>query len=196
MDKALQWQASSLGVALRAKFDLCKVGDETFFFSASAEIEGTPDAIGTWAQKIAAVQMPTPRDMVEVWLAELSVSAKKRQEDGFSDALRIEVYSRELAKYPADVVKEALATRRWKFWPALSEVQEICDVMCRTRAVYAAAAARGPAPEPKQYRAATEAERARAQALVDELFPRQSPEARKAAVDEAMRGNCMTGEPE
>lgn len=175
---------------------MCKVNDETFFFASGAEVSGPADAIGTWAQKIAAVQTPTPRDMVEIWLAELSVSAKKRQEDGFSDALRIEVYSRELARYPADVVKEALAPRRWKFWPALSEVQEICDAMCRTRAVYAAAAARGPAPQPAPARQATEAEKARVQALVDELFPSKSPEARKAAVDEAMRGNCMTGEAE
>jgi hypothetical protein len=171
VDKALQWQASSLGVALKAKFDLCKVNDETFFFAASAEVSGPADAIAAWAQKVSAVQTPAPRDMVEVWLAELSVSAKKRQEDGFSDALRIEVYSRDLAKYPADVVKEALAPRRWKFWPALSEVQDICDAMIRTRSVYAAAAARGPAPQPETRRAATDAEKARVQALVDELFP-------------------------
>ena len=31
-------------------------------------------------------------------------------------------------------------------------------------------------------------------ALVDELFPMRSPEMRAAAVDEALKGNCMVGE--
>lgn len=194
VDKALQSQASSLGVSLSAKFDICAVNGETFLYARAAEATGPADALTAWGDKIAAVRTPAPREMVEIWLAELSVSAKKRQEDGFSDVLRVEVYASDLARYPADVVKEALSPRRWKFWPALSEVQEICDAMCRTRAVYAAAAARGPGPQPAPRRPATEEERARVQALVDELFPSQSPEARQAAVAEVMKGNCMTGE--
>jgi len=57
-----------------------------------------------------------------------------------------------------------------------------------------AALERGPAPPEPIRRPATDEERARVKALVDELFPMRSPEMRAAAVDEALKGNCMVGE--
>ena len=52
-----------------------------------------------------------------------------------------------------------------------------------------------PDPEPKR-RPPTDEERARIQAMVDQMFPRQSPADRKAAVDIALQGDCMVGDPE
>ena len=140
-------------------------------------------------------QTPAPKEQIEMWLAELSVTVAKRQDDHFADALRLEVYSSRLCQFPADVAKTAILETRWKFWPTWAEMEEVCDRAASIRRHMAAAIKRGPQQPEKEWRHATPEERARIQALVDELFPKRTPEERAQAVDAATSGLCMFDTP-
>ena len=69
---------------------------------------------------------PPPQREMEAWLAELSVITAKRADDEFTEQLRLKAYSERLADYPADVVREVLLKRTWRFWPAWAGLEEVC----------------------------------------------------------------------
>lgn len=133
---------------------------------------------------------------IERWLAELSVTVARRADDAAADELRVSVYSSRLTRFPADVVRTVLIETAYTFWPTWEEVEKRCKALTGPRAQMIAALERGPRPEERGYRAPTADEKARIQAMVDEMFPSQSPEDRKDAVDYAMRGVCMHDMPE
>jgi hypothetical protein len=142
-------------------------------------------------------QTPAPKRQVERWLAELSVLSAKRQDDGFSEALRLEAYATRLCQYPADIARNAVLGHSWKFWPTWSELEQVCENLASVRRSMAASLRRRSEPQPQDpgWRQATAEERQRAQELIDRLFPSRSFEERKAAVDEAMKGYCMRDTP-
>jgi hypothetical protein len=131
-------------------------------FSSGAKVTIAPDArIAEALDAIRTAMTPAPQDVILAWLAELSVRTRRREHDAFDDALTVEVYSRELGRYPADVVKTALK-HRWRFWPALDdELIPLCDRLTRGRKRALALAAEGYQPTPPAPRRLT-AERAAA----------------------------------
>lgn len=152
---------------------------------------------GTEAARIAALSdlvkllQPAPIREIEMWLAELSVLTAGRGEDGLNAELLLTAYSSRLAQYPADVAKHALLGRRWKWFPAWSEVENICETMAAPRRHMVAALQKPQADEEPRRREPTQEERERVQEMVDSLFPMRSPEMRKAAVNVALSGKCM-----
>lgn len=134
---------------------------------------------------------PAPIRQIEGWLAELSVIVARAKDDAFADELRVSVYSSRLSRFPADVVRTVLLQDTYKFWPTWDELEKRCKALTGPRVQMIAAMERGPEPVEPPRRPATQDERDRIQALVDEMFPARSQEMRTAAVDEALKGNCM-----
>lgn len=80
----------------------------------------------------AALTAPT-RDQVEMWLVELSVITARKVDAAETEELRVTAYASRLADYPADVVREALVVRTWKFFPTWAELQEMCEKLVAPR---------------------------------------------------------------
>jgi len=200
MDKAAVSRASQHGVGLRVRYEYRYPegpnGERmpSYAVAVGCEIDGTPDGANAALADLRNFMTPAPIREIEAWLAELSVIVARRQGDEFSDELRLVAYSSRLARYPADVARKVTIGTPYKFWPTWSEMEKQADAMTGARRSMIAALERGPAPPEPVRRPATDEERARVQALVDEMFPSRDPEMRKAAVDEALRGNCMRGE--
>lgn len=202
MDSAAVSRASQHGVGLKVRYELRFPSGPngeylpSYAVAVGCDIGGNPEGVALALADLRNFMTPAPVRSIEGWLAELSVIVARGKDDEFGDELRLSAYSGRLARYPADVVRSVLLEARYKFWPTWEELAKRCDALTSPRANMIAALERGmPEPE-KARRAATEAEKARVQTLVDELFPSQSAEMRKAAVDEMMKGNCMTGAPD
>lgn len=134
---------------------------------------------------------PAPVRHIEGWLVELSAITAGRGRDGFDAEVMLSAYSARLSQYPADVVRHVLLKQAWKWFPTWAELEKLCNAMTGPRKhIIRALEQPPPAPEPVR-REPTAEEKARVQALVDELFPMRSPEMRKAAVEEAMKGRCI-----
>ena len=199
MDNAAVSRASQHGVGLKVRYELRfpsgPNGESmpSYAVAVGCDVSGNQDGVALALADLKNFMTPAPVRNIEGWLAELSVIVARGKDDEFGDELRLSAYSGRLARYPADVVRAVLLDARYKFWPTWEELAKRCDALTSPRANMIASLERGiPEPEPIR-RAATEAEKARVQALVDELFPSKSAEERKAAVDEVMNGDCMTG---
>ena len=197
MDSAAVSRASQHGVTLkvsksgRATYD--EKGNRTGFitFADGCDVDGPPEARGMALADLEKFNTPAPTRMIEGWLAELSVIVARRGDDEFGDELRLSAYASRLARYPADISRRAILGERWKFWPTWYELENVCERLHSPRMRMMAALRRGPASQEPERRPATEDERARIQELVDQLFPNEAPDMRKAAVDEALKGDCM-----
>lgn len=199
MDKAAVSRASQHNVGLTVRYEgrypSGPNGESlpSYQVAVDCHVEGSEDDRRAALADLRNFDTPAPIREIEAWLAELSVISASRQREGMESALMLEAYASRLATYPADVVRYALLTKSWKWWPTWDELKSVCDAKAGPRR-HMIAALQKPAPDPEpQRRAATQAERDRMQALVDEMFSNKSPEMRKAAVDEAMKGYCMTG---
>lgn len=100
---------------------------------------------------IAAAMQPAQQRDVLAWLAGLrSITAHKQVADA-DMALATRLYVERLSIYPADVVQQVLLSERWKFWPALAELEERCDELVAPRERLARYVQQGyftvPAPE-------------------------------------------------
>jgi hypothetical protein len=198
MDAAAVSRASSHGVGLAVKYEWRfpsgPNGERMPSYQVAVSCEVSPN--GNHDAALADLRnfmTPAPIRQIEGWLAELSVIVARRADDEFADELRVSVYSSRLSRFPADVVRHVLLSDTYKFWPTWEELEKRCKAMTGPRAQMIAALERGPKPPEPERRKPTEAERERIQALIDEMFPSQSAEDRKAAVDIALRGNCMEG---
>jgi len=198
MDAAAVSRASSHNVSLTVKsrfmFPVGENGERlpSYEIATGCEVSGTPEDIRAALADLRNFETPAPRRQIEMWLAELSVMVAKRQEDEFSEQLRVEAYASRLSQYPADVVRTVICEGTFKFWPTWDELKRKCDALASPRRSMIAALAsyREPEPEP-QRRAATDEEKARIAALVNEMFPAVSREWKERAVNEATSGNCM-----
>jgi len=136
---------------------------------------------------------PAPMRKVEEWIARLSVVSAKRKDDAFSEELRVLEYSSRLSRYPADIVRHVLLERSYKFFPTWDELQKVCDAMTSPRRHMIAALERGPERK-EERRPPTDDERQRINDYIKELFPDADSAMREAAVNEALKGDCMIGE--
>ena len=101
-----------------------------------------------------------PAEMIEGWLAELSVITAKRNDDDFAETLRIGAYVSRLQRYPADILRDVLLNRTHKFFPTWADLEPDLERMTRDRhaVIYALERQSNP-PEPVDPRCS--AERAR-----------------------------------
>lgn len=199
MDKAAVSRASQHGVGLQVRYEWRfpsgPNGESLPSYQVAVACEASP--AGNHAGALADLRnflTPAPAREIEAWLAELSVVVAKRRDDPFDEGLRLEAYASRLRQYPADVARSALFKKPgWMFWPTWSELEKVCDTLVAPRNRMIFALENPPTPDPVR-RPATETERARVQALVDEMFPSVSQEWRDKAVGDALKGDCMAGE--
>lgn len=199
MDKAAVSRASSHNVGLMVRYEGCYPIGPNGEHLPSYRVAVACAVHGIEANRQAALadlmnfQAAAPIRAIEDWLAELSVISASRQREGTESALMLEAYTSRLTAYPADVVREALLGKPWKWWPTWDELRTYCEAKAGPRR-HMIAALQQPEPDAEPVRrAATQEERDRVQTLVNEMFPNESSVMRRAAVREAVKGNCMTG---
>lgn len=192
MDKAAVSRASQHGVELQiryeGRFPSCPNGERisSYLVAVGCEIGGNIDNALAAADDLRKFNTPAPIREIEGWLAELSVISAKRQDDGFTEGLRLTAYASRLSQYPADVARHCVLVRTWKFWPTWDELKSACDAMAGPRNHMIYALENPPAPEPVT-RPPTQGERDRIQVLVDDMFPNIPKEQRAKAVEEVTK---------
>ena len=199
MDKAAVSRALSHGVALTVRYDSRYPsgpnGERLPSYDVAVGCEVSGCNIEAALSDLRNFLTPAPIRQIEGWLAELSVIVAKRADDEFAEELRVTAYASRLSRYPADVVRSVLLKNTYRFFPTWDELEKRCEALTSPRLHMIAALERGPAPPEPIRRPPTDEERARIKALIDEMFPMRSQEMRDAAVDEALKGDCMAGEP-
>lgn len=88
---------------------------------------GDTAAILAFAEDAQRFAAPASQQMIEAWLAELSVITAKRNDDDMTEQLRLRAYTERLLPYPADIVRHALLVVTWKFWPTWDDLKRYCD---------------------------------------------------------------------
>lgn len=195
MDKAAVLRASQHGVGLRVRYEgrfpSGPNGERLPSYTVAVACEVSPQ--GDHAAALADLRnflTPAPIREIEGWLAVLSVTVAKRRDDAFAEELRLTTYAYRLGRYPADVVR-AVTHATYGFWPTWAEMEKRCEALTGPRRQMIAALERGPEPPEPQRRPATQEERDRITALIDEMFPARDLDERKRAVDIAIAGNCI-----
>ena len=155
VDRAAVSQALRRGVTLDVVRDFKierdangnKVG--TYTPIKAVKVRGDAEARAVVKLEMERLMVAAPEENLEAWLAELSVITSRRQDDEFTETLRLTAYAKRLGKYPADVARAALLEHPWKFWPAWVELEKICDreVACRKAMIAALEWDDEPAPE-------------------------------------------------
>jgi len=197
MDKAAVSRASSHGVGLKVRYEgRYPVGPNgerlpSYDVAVSCDVDGSPEDAQRALDDLRNFMAPAPMLKIEEWIARLSVVTAKRRDDEFSEELRVMEYASRLSRYPADVVRSVLLQGTYKFFPTWDELEKRCEAMTSPRKHMISALERGPQEPERERRQPTQEERDRVQALVDEMFPQKSPEMRKAAVNEALKGECF-----
>ena len=130
MDKAAVSRASQHGVGLRVRYE-CRFpsgpnGEHlpSYMVAVACEVSPSGDHDAALAD-LRNFMTPAPMREIEAWLAVLSVTVAKRQEDEFTEELRLTAYASRLARYPADVVK-TVTGQTFKFWPTWEEIEKRC----------------------------------------------------------------------
>jgi hypothetical protein len=78
---------------------------------------------------------PAPVEMIEEWLARLSVKTARRKDSAHGDELALSVYTDHLRDYPGDVVREVLSSYRGTWFPTWGELAERLDELTEVRAM-------------------------------------------------------------
>jgi len=199
MDKAAVSRALSHGVELKVRYEnrypSGPNGERLPAYSVAVGCEIVGGNVEAALADLRNFLTPAPTRQIEGWLAELSVIVAKRADDEFAEELRVTAYASRLSRYPADVVRSVLLKNTYRFFPTWDELEKRCEALTSPRRHMIAALERGPAPPEPIRRPPTDEERARIKAIIDEMFPMRSQEMRDAAVDEALKGDCMVGEP-
>lgn len=97
-----------------------------------AEAEAQADLEAAIA-KLDTALTPATREMIEMWLVELSVISARRVDAPETEELRVAAYTSRLAGYPADVARAALLAQPWRFFPTWAELQEVCEALVTPR---------------------------------------------------------------
>ncbi len=139
VDKAAVSRASQHGVTLTVDYAFRFPKDErgnslpVVMTVRGCSVGGADNSRALALADLQKLQEPAPVRAVEAWLAELSVITAKRADDEFSETLRLEAYASRLRRYPADVAREALLGRTWKFWPSWAELEQVCENLSAPR---------------------------------------------------------------
>jgi len=197
MDRAAVSRASSHGVTLGVKYEgRYPTGPNgeclpSYEVAASCEIHGTDAQRQAAKRDVEKFLTPAPVRAIEAWLAELSVITAGRGREGFDAELMVTAYAARLAQFPADVVREALLGRAWKWFPTWAELEVICKAKASPRRHMLAALSQPEPDHEPQRRQPTAEERERIAALVAEQFPHAPRKWGNRAVAEVTSGDCM-----
>ncbi|WP_114966098.1 hypothetical protein [Alkalilacustris brevis] len=80
---------------------------------------------------------PAPQRQIAQWLAALRLITAHRESDPAEAGAAIKIYVQRLAEWPADCVHEAILHRRWRFFPALAELEDACQELAAPRKLLA-----------------------------------------------------------
>ena len=132
VDQAAVSQALSHGVKLDVQYKMTfpkdpETGESLGVYEVVSNVEATGGNAAAALADIEKLMVPAPTAQLERLIAELSVITAKRQDDEFTEALRVTAYARRLADYPADVVTDVLTNWRGKFFPTFEELRRVCD---------------------------------------------------------------------
>lgn len=107
------------------------------------------DDLAVGREMVAASLAPAAASVIKAELARLRASTKSRAEDDIDVAMGFQVRAEECAKYPADVVRDALRRlgRSETFYPSLSALLEALQRSARRRVSLRDALARAPESE-------------------------------------------------
>lgn len=140
VNNSLASLAQQCGVSLRVSRDMEAKYDKTGVFlgyepngETLAIVNGTPEAVEAMLDRIDGAFAPADDGQIAVWLAELDVIAPSRAQSAANDDLRLQAYVSRLRGYPADIAREALLGRAWRFFPSWAEVKEACDELVKHR---------------------------------------------------------------
>jgi len=158
-DQALRSLASSQGVnltsgvALKSRYD----GNGAFIGSdivpEPIRANGSPEGLAVVAEKIRSTMRPASQEKIEQWIAELSVIKPPRKSDGMTLELLLAAYTKRLAGFPADMVREVLIVRTWQFFPTWFELDAVWNAMLSARrAMLSACEVSIPRPPPEPER--------------------------------------------
>lgn len=163
---------AELTVRYETRFPQGPNGERLGFYQVATgcSVDGDPEARESALAEIRKFLTPAPQREIEAWLAELSVIVAKRQGDEFEESLRVAAYASRLAAYPADVAREALLGRTWKFWPCWEELSKVCNQLASPRKHMELALGKPPAPRDEERRPRTEEERERQRAMIADLL--------------------------
>jgi hypothetical protein len=101
--------------------------------------KGDPDALLRVAESIRKTMRPASQDQIEAWVAELWVITAHAKSDEMTLELMLKAYTKRLSEYPADIVREVLLVRVWKFFPTWADLAEALDAMIADRRAMLAA---------------------------------------------------------
>lgn len=79
--------------------------------------------------------LPAPVELIEDWLARVSVKTARRKDSAHGDELALSVYTNHLRAYPADVVRHVLANYRGTWFPTWGELADQLDELTEVRAM-------------------------------------------------------------
>jgi hypothetical protein len=115
--------SAGLGVQLDPSFDDWRVVNN----NPPAEVRAAA------VDELERFMTPAPGRVTQLWLVELSLITSRRADDVETETLRLTAYSDRLGAYPADVVREALLVRAWRWWPSWAELREVCEELVSPR---------------------------------------------------------------
>lgn len=136
--------------------------------AVGCEVSGPLEAREENAQRVERALTPAVPRRIEEWLAELSVLVPRRQNDEFTERLTLAAYSSRLAGYPADVVREALLGRIWRFWPSWHELHQVCEDLAAPRRQMLAGLRQRPAEGAPEAEPRKQVSREEAQRILEE----------------------------
>lgn len=192
-DKAAVSRARSHGVTLEVEYrGMYPENAPSYTLAIGCSVNGAEEQRNAALADLRNFQEPAPIRVIEGWLAELSVLTAGRGPDGISAEAMLTAYSSRLSKYPADVVRHALFKESWKWFPTWCDLEKVCESKSSPRRHMIAELSKPPAEPEPQRRPATQEEQGRIQALIDEKFPTMPKAQREAAVNEVLKGDCMT----
>lgn len=198
MDAAAVSRASQRGVGLRVRYEgRFPDGGPSYTVAVGCDVSLMNGAdIEAAIADLRKFQTPADIRTIEEWLGELSVIVARKVGDEFEEGLRLTAFASRLSQFPADVARQAVLGKSWHFWPTWAEMEKVCNSLASPRRHMLAALERGPVEPDPPPRPPTQEERDRINALIAELFPAASQSDRDRAVNEALSGNCMRGNPE
>jgi hypothetical protein len=139
VDEVAVSRASQQNVGLRVQYSFHQprneYGDK---LPSVSEVIGC-DVAGSEADRAIALDaikktmVPANVNDIEGWVAELSVITARRQDDEFTEALRLSAYASRLREYPADVARHALLGKTMKFFPTWHELKAEADRLVAPR---------------------------------------------------------------
>lgn len=151
IDRAALSRASSLGVEVTLRPDLRFPPDGPSYVAGyTPQIRVTaPGAIPALIAELEQLTAPAADERIETWLALLEAGCARRSNDAASAEVTLELYTRTLSRFPADVVLHACSTWRSRpphgqaggpnWFPTLAELVEACERMAAQRQALIAA---------------------------------------------------------